>query len=454
MQEAFFPIRKQIAYAFGMMGWSIMINLISVILIYLYVPTSGSGLPLVISQVVILGIFNIISIITGGGRLIDAAVDPLIAQLSDRSHHPKGRRIPLMKKAILPSMIFCCLVFCPLRLSVSALNVAWLAFTLAGFYILSTLYIIPYNALLPELAPGSGDKVRLSTLQSVGYVFGIGIASNAFNIADLFQHSFAGLSRLGALQYTVFLLALFAALCMAVTAWSIDERKYATGKPSSVPFRKALGQTLGNRNFRFFIVADFSYFIGVTLISSGLLYFVTVLLPLKETIGNKLIITMVLVSFLFYPLVNFLSARIGKKPIVIVSLLILSGVFAGIYFLGRPALDPELQIYSLIIVAAIPVASLNILPVAILAEIIAKDTLETGSNREAMYFAIRYFFVKIAQTFGIALFAMFLVQGKDVGHDTGIRMSGVLGFVLCFTAAIIFLGFKEDGKRPEFTGNP
>ncbi len=427
-----------------MMGWSIMINLISVILIYLYIPPAGSGLPLVISQVVIFGIFNIISIITGGGRLVDAAVDPLIAQVSDRSHNPKGRRIPFMKKAILPSLVFCCLVFYPLRLSVSSLNVAWLAFTLAGFYILSTLYIIPYNALLPELAPSSRDKVRLSTLQSIGYVFGIGIASNAFNIADLFRHSFGTLSRLGSLQYTVFVLALFAALCMGVTAWSIDEKKYAVGKPSAVPFRKALGQTLGNRNFRFFIVADFSYFIGVTLISSGLLFFVTVLLRLPETIGNKLIITMVLVSFIFYPVVNFLSARIGKKPIVVFSLLILSLVFAGIYFLGRPALDARLQIYSLIIVASIPVASLNILPVAILAEIIAKDSRETGSNREAMYFAIRYFFVKIAQTFGIALFAMFLVQGKDVGHDAGIRMSGVLGFVLCFAAAIIFLGFKEE----------
>jgi GPH family glycoside/pentoside/hexuronide:cation symporter len=444
MQEGFFPIRKQIAYGFGMMGWSIMINLISVILVYLYVPPSNSGLPLVISQVVIFGIFNIISIITAGGRLVDAAIDPLIAQLSDRSRNPKGRRTPLMKKAILPSLVFCCLVFYPLRQFISPLNTAWLAFTLAGFYVSTTLYVIPYNALLPELAPRSQDKVRLSTWQSVGYVFGIGIASNAFNITDLLQHSFGALSRLGALQYTVFLLALLAALCMAVAAWSIDEKKYAVGKPSSVPLGKALRQTLGNRNFRFFIVADFSYFMGVTIISSGLLYFVTVLLRLPDTIGNKLMITMVLVSFIFYPVVNFLSARIGKKSIVIFSLLLLSLVFAGIYFLGRPAIDPRLQIYSLIIVASIPVASLNILPVAILAEIISKDTLETGSNKEAIYFAVRYFFVKIAQTFGIALFAMFLVQGKDIGHDAGIRMNGILGFVLCLTAAIIFLGFKED----------
>ena len=79
----------------------------------------------------------------------------------------------------------------------------------------------------------------------------------------------------------------------------------------------------------------------------------------------------------------------------------------------------------------------------ILAEIIEKDTLDTGANKEGIYFAVRYFFVKIAQTFGIALFAMLLLYGKDPGDDLGIRLSGILGFTLCFLAAVIFSRFKE-----------
>ena len=419
-----------------------MINLISVILVYLYLPPTTSGLPLLISQVVIFGIFNLISIITASGRLVDAIVDPLIAQLSDRSTNKQGRRIPFMKVAILPSLVFCFLVFYPLKKMESSMNVIWLVFMLIGFYVSTTTYIIPYNALLPELAPDSKAKVRLSTFQSLGYVFGIAIASNTFNIADMLQTSFM-LSRLAALQYTVAMFALLAALFMAITAWGINEKKYSVGKPSAVPLGKALRQTLTNKNFQFFIVADFSYFIGVTIITSGLLYFVTVLLRLPESIGNKLMITMVLGSFIFYPVVNILSQKIGKKPIVTFSLLLLSIVFAGIYFLGKFDINAKLQIYALVFLASIPVASLNILPVAILSEVIAKDTLDTGSNKEAIYFAVRYFFVKIAQTLGIALFAMFLVQGKDVGHDFGIRLNGILGFVLCVIAAIIFSRFKE-----------
>ena len=106
----------------------------------------------------------------------------------------------------------------------------------------------------------------------------------------------------------------------------------------------------------------------------------------------------------------------------------------------------ELQIYLLIVFAAIPLASLNILPNALLAEIIEKDSSETGENKEAIYFAVRYFFVKIAQTFGIALFAMLLIYGKDVGNDWGIRLNGLVGFTLCFLAAISFTRFSEYRK--------
>jgi glycoside/pentoside/hexuronide:cation symporter, GPH family len=436
-------LSKQIAYAFGMMGWGIMINLISVILVYLYLPPDTSGLPVLITQVTIFGIFNAVAIITASGRLVDAIYDPFIAQFSDMSKNPKGRRIPIMKWAIIPSLVFCVLIFYPLTGEASTTNIAWLSTMLVLFYVSSTSYIIPYNALLPELAHDSPSQVKLATWQSVGYVVGIGVASNAFNLTDVLQTELGIETRLPALQLTVVLLAALGALCMLIPVLAIDERKFGTRKPHAVPMRKALRETLTNRNFLYFVVADFSYFISVTLITSGLLYFVKVLLQLPESIGNKLMITMVLVSFLFYPVTNILARKIGKKKIVLGSLVLLSGIFLGVYFLGKSQIDPYVQIFGLIALAAIPFAALNILPNAILAEIIDKDVEETGENKEAIYFAVRYFFVKIAQTFGIALFSMLLIYGKDVGNDAGIRMNGLLGFGLCAVAALVFTRFRE-----------
>ncbi|MCE3225829.1 MAG: transporter [Bacteroidetes bacterium] len=426
-----------------MMGWSIMINLISVILIYLFAPPATSGFPYLITQASIFVVFNAISLITSGGRLFDAFYDPFIAQFSDTSKNPKGRRIPLMKLAILPSLVFCFLVFYPLKETESVSNIYWLIFTLIGFYVSTTTYIIPYNALLPEMTETSNEKVRLATFQSLGYVLGIGVASNAFNLTAFIQQQFEVASKLHALQVAVIVFGVLAAILMLITVLAIDEKKYSTSVPSSVPLKQALGQTLKNKNFLLFVVADFSYFLSVTLITSGLMYFVTVLLGLKEEIGNTLMITMVLVSFLFYPVTNWAANKIGKKKVVLISQFLLAGIFFGIYMLGKFPVSPAVQIYSLIALAAIPLASLNILPNAILADVIDKDSEETGQNKEGIYFAVRYFFVKLAQTLGLALFSMFLLYGKDPGNDFGVRLNGLLGCGLCLLAGFIFSRFKE-----------
>ena len=106
-----FPLRKQIAYACGMIGWSIMTNIIIVMLPYFYLPPSNAGLTPLIPQLMLFGVLNILSVIAASGRFVDAIFDPFIASLSDKSQNPKGRRIPFMKWAILPAVIFCFLTF-------------------------------------------------------------------------------------------------------------------------------------------------------------------------------------------------------------------------------------------------------------------------------------------------------------------------------------------------------
>lgn len=48
-----------------------------------------------------MGILTIIGLIKAIGHIIDAVTDPLIASCSDKSKHPGGRRIPLMKKPFI-----------------------------------------------------------------------------------------------------------------------------------------------------------------------------------------------------------------------------------------------------------------------------------------------------------------------------------------------------------------
>jgi len=438
------PFKKQIAYASGMIGWSIMTNIIIVMLPYFYLPPSSSGLIPLVPQFLVLGVLNIMSIIAASGRLVDAVYDPFIASMSDKSGNKKGRRIPFMKWAILPAVIFCGLTFCPLVKAESMHNAYWIAITLIGFFMGATTYIIPYNALLPELTETAAEKVKLSSFQQVGFVIGIIISALVNNFADLVERFFHITNRDTAVQDTIWGLAIFAGLIMLIPVFAIDERKYMVGKqPSHLPILQSIRKTFSQRNFKYYLISDFSFYMALSIISSGLLFFVTVLLKLPESMGGLLMGTMVIGSLVFYPLINYLSKKKGKKPMVLFSFALLSLIFAMIYFLGKFPVSPKVQVYTLVLLAAFPLASLGILPTAILAEIAERDARVTGENREGMFFAVKFLFVKLGQTLGIALFAFLTVYGKDPGHDYGLRLNGICGFVLCVIAFIFFTRFRE-----------
>src|SRR5260221_380882 len=318
------PFSRQLAYAAGMMGWSILTNTIIVMLPYYYLPPSNAGLVPLVPQLLLLGVVNILSVIAASGRLIDALYDPFIASLSDKSKNPGGRRIPFMKMAALPAAAFCFLTFHPVQKTASISNAWWLELTMILFFIAATTYIIPYNALLPEMAKTPAEKVRLSSFQQVGFVLGIIVAALANNFADLVQGSFHITDRATALQMTIGGICAFAALILFIPVLCIDEKKY-----------------------------------------------------------------------------------------------------------------------TLVICSAFPLASLGILPNAILTEIAQQDAAETGENREGMFFAVKYLFVKLGQTLGIALFAFLTIYGKDPGHDHGLRLNGICGMVLCLLAFVFFSRFKE-----------
>jgi len=446
MPAVHFPFRKQLAYACGMIGWSIMTNIIIVMLPYFYLPPSNAGLRPLIPQLMLFGVLNILSVIAASGRFVDAIFDPFIASLSDKSDNPKGRRIPFMKWAIMPAIIFCFLTFCPVERTESAKNAIWLTCTLILFFMSVTTYIIPYNALLPELTETASEKVKLSSFQQVGFVLGMVISGFVNNYADLVQKILHIISRDSAVQYTIGGLSLVAGFFMLIPVLFIDEKKYSTSKPSHLPLLPAIRKTFSNRNFKYYLISDFSYYMALSIISSGLLYFVTVLLGLSESEGGPLLGVMVLVSLMFYPLINYLSKKIGKKPIVIFSFCLLCVVFIAIYFLGKFPISPTAQIYCLLLLASFPLASLGILPNAILAEIAQDDAINTKENREGMFFAVKYLFVKLGQTLGIALFAFLTVYGKDPGNDYGLRLNGLCGFVLCLLAVVFFSRFKEKRR--------
>lgn len=435
------PGKIQFTYAIGQLGWSTLVNVIGLQLLFFYVPTSDANLPIFITQATFLVVLNAIALIAASGRLFDAITDPIIASWSDRSQRLDGRRIPFMRWGALPAVIFYILMFLPPVARESGWNIVWLVVTQFLFYLALTAYVTPYFALLSELGKNPTERLNLSTWISITYALGIIVAAQTPSIATALEGS--GLSKVGSFQASVIIAGVFALVCMYVPVFTIDERRYVHSSPSSEPLLPALRHTLRNRHFIFYVVADFSYFLSLTLIQTGLLYYISVLLGLAaDLVGGLLLITFV-ISFLFYPVVNLLARRVGKKVLVVGAFIGMSLIFALVYFLGRLPFEATTQAYLLMVVYAIPVAFLGILPNAILSDIAEHDSLLTGQPKEGMYFAARTLLQKFGQTLGLFIFAILTIWGKDPGDDLGIRLSGVVGFVFCLLAGIIFSRYNE-----------
>ena len=125
---------KMWCFAIGQFGWSLLSALITNWLVYFYQPDVDSisaGQTLFIPQGrVILGIATVIGGIAALGRVFDAVTDPMIANMSDRSQNPKGRRIPFMQKIAVPFALITVLVFWAPVNAISNLNSIWLLVTL------------------------------------------------------------------------------------------------------------------------------------------------------------------------------------------------------------------------------------------------------------------------------------------------------------------------------------
>ncbi len=437
------PLSKGVAYAIGQLGWSLVLGLVVNYLIYFYLPPEEARLPELIPSFYLFGFLSIIGLITMGGRFIDAITDPWIATLSDRSTARLGRRISFMAKGGLPMVVMMILLFTPPSAEPGALNVIWLAVTLFLFYLFYTIYVTPYFALIAELGHTPQERLNLSTYISLTFFLGTALASQAPMLFPLFEA--AGMDRVASIRITFALLGLVSLICLYVPVFTIDEKKYSTGVPSTVPMLDSLRLTFRNRNFLPFAVSDMVYFLALTILQTGLIYYVTVLLRQQEQFYSLLFIVMAVVSFACYPAVNLLARRTGKKKMIVGSFIIFAVVFAMTSLFGLPWIPLSLtaQGYLLAILGGLPLAAFGILPNAIVADIAEHDALKTGSHREGIYYGARTFMQKIGQMIAMLVFTSLLVLGKDVGNDLGLRISGLVAGVFCLGGLYLFSRYDE-----------
>lgn len=92
-------------------------------------------------------------------------------------------------------------------------------------------------------------------------------------------------------------------------------------------------------------------------------------------------------------------------------------------------------------------AVLNVLPGAMMADIIQYNTVTTGVNQEGIFGAARSFIVKMGNSLAIMIVPSLIVTGAAAGENVGVlglKLTAVAGALFCILAIFVLLRYRES----------
>jgi glycoside/pentoside/hexuronide:cation symporter, GPH family len=252
-----------------------------------------------------------------------------------------------------------------------------------------------------------------------------------------------GYSTVVSMRIALTILSVIGLIFLLIPVIAIDEKRYCESVPSELKMLDSMKATFRNKEFRMFVFSDLVYWVAITIFQSSLLYYITILLKLPDTMFGVLFMGLGVGSFLFYVPINIIAKKIGKKLLLIIAF----GIFLAVYvygaFLGLLPFDTTLQAYIMVLLAAIPMAIFGILPNVVVADIAEYDARKTGIRREGMFFGTRTFMSKIGQMFSMLILSGLLLSQGDVSNEMSIRLTAVTAAVFCIIGLIFLLMYDE-----------
>jgi len=427
---------RKLVYAAGQAGNVLGYQLVTTYVLTFYTPPEGKGIALV--PAFLAGAIPTYLLLNVLARGFDTFWDPVVAFWSDRARPKLGRRRAFMAAGVLPLALVQGLLFFPPDAGSSLRNVVWLGAMLTAYYAMFSVYVAPYLALLPELAPDKEENTSLSTLQAAAALVG------AFAVM-------AASPERAALQKTAAVLAGVSFLLMLLPVLFIDEQRLTSPKreaPSHSSLFGSLKATLSDRSFLPYVIGYTIYCFGFNMLSTGVSFYVEVLMRSPLDAVGKLLGPMFGVAALCFPLMGFISRKLTKRGAMVASSVVLAALVVLIPLIHDLRLG-----MGLFAVAGLPIAIYLSIPNAILADVCEASTRRTGERREAMFFGAQGFLQKIALGVSTGVFQWVKdAFGSSVEKPLGVELTAPVTAVALLFAAFAFSRYPEAKVTKEMQG--
>jgi GPH family glycoside/pentoside/hexuronide:cation symporter len=309
--------------------------------------------------------------------------------------------------------------------------------------VFSTLSGGPYEALFPEIARTSADRVTIVSLRfyfgAAGFLVGAGLSGL---LVDAF-----GFKAMALAMGAVALAARYAGM---FGVWSRAKRTEV--EVADIPLREALAATFSNTQFLIFLPTFVLFQIGFQLLLGVLPFLVdavlgegAALIVLGQRIPWTAILPVVAFAAALAAAVPFAAAaRRRTKRAAYSAAMLGAGVLFPLLFLAGflPGIPKELQLVLTVAAVSAPVAGVYLFPAALTADIADYDTVRTGLRREGMYFGAQNFVEKTSTAITPLLLTSMLALGRTAEDPLGIRVVGPVAGLLILTAYVVFRFYR------------
>ncbi|MEG2456834.1 MAG: MFS transporter, partial [Clostridia bacterium] len=439
------PKKKIVQYFSSDIAKGLFNGMLGNYLLYFFQPTIKSGLPSLLTDNKLFGFFTVMAIITGISKVVDAVTDPWVANMSDRCKSPNGRRMPFLRFAAIPYALCTVLIFYAPFSPGSVGNTIWVGFFVIAYYVFYTLFSIPHRALIPEIIPDPKERVGVYTISTVFFMGSSAIMYAAPMVVGLFKK--AGMSPLWAYRTVFTIFGVVGLACLLLTAYAFNETDYL--KKTHRPHESLIASfklVFKNKNFVIFTLGDLFNYVAMAFFQTAMMYYITVLIGIPEAQSIFVMGSAIVAAICFFPIIMKVCRKYNKKTPLLVATFMFTALFAIIYFGDVLPLNPYVKGIGMGLLVAYPFAAINIIPQAVVSDIIQADSLKTSVNREGIYSATKTFIEKIAYAVAMVIVSSVLaigaVEGEDVGL-MGVKLTGIFAGGFSLLSAIFFTFYKD-----------
>lgn len=328
------------------------------------------------------------------GRTVDAFTDPAMGRLSDHTRWRSGRRRPYFLLGALPFGASFAMMWIDPGLASEAARFAYYTAAYCLLTTFMTVLSVPYMALQSEMAIDYHERTSLNTYRNAAAVLGLVAAIGMRPLAEALGGQGGGFARAG---MVVGLLLVLPWLAVHRVSFERPEFGRRTLRLGVVEGFKVLA---AQRNFRTLVALYVAGRVAIDLVGALLIIYCTYWLGSSRSFEPIMLVFFASV-LLALPLWLNLARRYDKAVLFVAGAM--CWMAAQLLLL---LVQPDWPLWTVLAFApllAVGYAVVDLMPWAMVGDVIDEDDLSTGERREGLYNGVFLFLRKLGGALGVFL---------------------------------------------------